>query len=148
MIPPTNNWRKRQTAHRAHKRWFNVESTSDSNVDSTLENRSDLKIEMTLKFDAESTLQVQRWNDVEIRLNIGWPKVENRLKLGDPHYLVHATSITGARSYIFTSPYTWRCENITASPCDFNNQILPYGILFLAFINTDVFYLLSFKFSC
>jgi hypothetical protein len=31
--------------------------------------------------------------------------------------------------------------------CNFNEQILPYGILFLAFINTDVFYLLSFKFS-
>jgi hypothetical protein len=32
--------------------------------------------------------------------------------------------------------------------CNFNDQILPYGILFLAFINTDVFYLLSVKFSC
>ena len=31
--------------------------------------------------------------------------------------------------------------------CNFNDQILPYGILFLTFINTDVFYLLSFKFS-
>jgi hypothetical protein len=30
---------------------------------------------------------------------------------------------------------------------NFNHQILPYGILFLAFINTNVFYLLSFKFS-
>ena len=47
-----------------------------------LKNRSDLKIEMMLKFDVESTLQVQRWNDLEIRLNIGWPKVENRLNVG------------------------------------------------------------------
>ena len=31
--------------------------------------------------------------------------------------------------------------------CNFNDQILPYGILFLTFINTNVFYLLSFKFS-
>jgi hypothetical protein len=32
--------------------------------------------------------------------------------------------------------------------CNFNDQILPYGILFLKFINTNyVFYLLSFKFS-
>jgi hypothetical protein len=31
--------------------------------------------------------------------------------------------------------------------CNFNDQILPYGILYLAFINTDVFYLLSFKFN-
>jgi hypothetical protein len=30
---------------------------------------------------------------------------------------------------------------------NFNNQILPYGILFLTFINTNVFYLLSVKFS-
>jgi hypothetical protein len=30
---------------------------------------------------------------------------------------------------------------------NFNRQILPYGILFLTFINTNVFYLLSFKFS-
>jgi hypothetical protein len=31
---------------------------------------------------------------------------------------------------------------------NFNHQILPYGILFLTFINsTNVFYLLSFKFS-
>jgi hypothetical protein len=29
---------------------------------------------------------------------------------------------------------------------NFNHQILPYGILFLTFINTNVFYLLSFKF--
>jgi hypothetical protein len=28
---------------------------------------------------------------------------------------------------------------------NFNHQILPYGILFLAFIITNVFYLLSFK---
>jgi hypothetical protein len=30
---------------------------------------------------------------------------------------------------------------------NFNHHILPYGILFLAFIITNVFYLLSFKFS-
>jgi hypothetical protein len=30
---------------------------------------------------------------------------------------------------------------------NFNHQILPYGILFLTFINTNVFYLLSVKFS-
>jgi hypothetical protein len=36
---------------------------------------------------------------------------------------------------------------IFGATCNFNDQILPYGILFLAFINTDVFYLLSFKFS-
>jgi hypothetical protein len=31
---------------------------------------------------------------------------------------------------------------------NFNHQILPYGILFLTFINTNVFYLLLFKISC
>ena len=36
---------------------------------------------------------------------------------------------------------------IFGATCNFNDQIIPYGILFLAFINTDVFYLLSFKFS-
>jgi hypothetical protein len=30
---------------------------------------------------------------------------------------------------------------------NFNHQILPYGKLFLTFISTNVFYLLSFKFS-
>ena len=30
---------------------------------------------------------------------------------------------------------------------NFNHQILPCGILFLIFINTNVFYLLSFQFS-
>jgi len=30
---------------------------------------------------------------------------------------------------------------------NFNDQILPYGILLLTFIKTNVFYLLSFKFS-
>jgi hypothetical protein len=30
---------------------------------------------------------------------------------------------------------------------NFNHQIIPYGILFLAFIIKNVFYLLSFKFS-
>ena len=62
----------------------NVESTSDSNVDSMLKNRSDLKIEMMLKFDVESTFQVQRWNDLEIRLKIGWMLVETRLNVGWP----------------------------------------------------------------
>ena len=37
----------------------------------------------------------------------------------------------------------WRSPLLGAT-CNFNDQILPYGILFLAFINTDVFYLLSF----
>ena len=32
------------------------------------------------------------------------------------------------------------------SKCNFSDQILPYGILFLTFINTNVFYLLPFKF--
>ena len=40
----------------------------------------------------------------------------------------------------------WRSP-LFGSTCNFNDQILPYGILFLAFINTNVFYLLSFKFS-
>ena len=40
----------------------------------------------------------------------------------------------------------WRSPLLGAT-CNFNDHILPYGILFLAFINTDVFYLLSFKFS-
>ena len=40
----------------------------------------------------------------------------------------------------------WRSPLFGAT-CNFNDQILPYGVLFLAFINTDVFYLLSFKFS-
>jgi hypothetical protein len=40
----------------------------------------------------------------------------------------------------------WR-SLLFGATCNFNDQILPYGILFLAFINTDVFYLLSFKFS-
>jgi hypothetical protein len=31
--------------------------------------------------------------------------------------------------------------------CNFNDQILPYGILCLTSINTNVFYLMSFKFS-
>jgi hypothetical protein len=31
---------------------------------------------------------------------------------------------------------------------NFNDQILPYGILFLAFINTDVFYLHIIMTSC
>jgi hypothetical protein len=38
----------------------------------------------------------------------------------------------------------WRSPLFGAT-CNFNDQILPYGILFLAFINTNVFYLLSFK---
>ena len=44
------------------------------------------------------------------------------MKNGDPHILFGATG-------------------------NFNRQILPYGILFLTFTNTNVFYLLSFKFS-
>jgi hypothetical protein len=36
-------------------------------------------------------------------------------------------------------------DKLFGTTCKFNDQILPYGILFLAFINTDVFYLLSFK---
>ena len=42
----------------------------------------------------------------------------------------------------------WRSPfPLFGATCSFNDQLLPYGILFLAFINTDVFYLLSFKFS-
>jgi hypothetical protein len=37
-------------------------------------------------------------------------------------------------------PIIWATGN-------FNHQILPYGILFLTLISTNVFYLLSFKFS-
>ena len=40
----------------------------------------------------------------------------------------------------------WRSPLFGAT-CNFNHQILPYGILFLTFINTNVFYLLPFKFS-
>ena len=40
----------------------------------------------------------------------------------------------------------WRSPLFGAT-CNFNDQILPYGILFLAFINKHVFYLLSFKCS-
>ena len=40
----------------------------------------------------------------------------------------------------------WRSPLFDAT-CNFNDRILPYGILFLTFINTNVFYLLSFKFS-
>ena len=40
----------------------------------------------------------------------------------------------------------WR-SSLFGATCNFNDQILPYGILFLAFINTDVFYLLLFKIS-
>ena len=40
----------------------------------------------------------------------------------------------------------WRSPLFGAT-CNFNDQILLYGMLFLAFINTYVFYLLSFKFS-
>jgi hypothetical protein len=40
----------------------------------------------------------------------------------------------------------WRSPLFGAT-CNFNDKILPYGILFLTFINTKVFYLLSFKFS-
>jgi hypothetical protein len=40
----------------------------------------------------------------------------------------------------------WRSPLFGAT-CNFNHQILPYGILFLTFISTNVFYLLSFKCS-
>ena len=40
----------------------------------------------------------------------------------------------------------WRSP-LYGATCNFNDQILPYGILFLTFINTNVFYLMSFKFS-
>ena len=40
----------------------------------------------------------------------------------------------------------WRSP-LFGAKCNFNDQILPYSILFLTFINTNVFYLLSFKFS-
>ena len=40
----------------------------------------------------------------------------------------------------------WRSPLFGATG-NFNHQILPYGILFLTFICTNVFYLLSFKFS-
>ena len=40
----------------------------------------------------------------------------------------------------------WRSPLFGATG-NFNHQILLYGILFLTFINTNVFYLLSFKFS-
>jgi hypothetical protein len=40
----------------------------------------------------------------------------------------------------------WRSPLFGAT-CNFSHQILPYGILFLTFINTNVFYLLSVKFS-
>ena len=39
----------------------------------------------------------------------------------------------------------WRSPLVGATG-NFNHQILPYGILFLTFINTNIFYLLSFKF--
>ena len=38
----------------------------------------------------------------------------------------------------------WKMAGATDN---FNHQILPYGILFLTCINTNVFYLPSFKFS-
>jgi hypothetical protein len=40
----------------------------------------------------------------------------------------------------------WRSPLFGAT-YNFNDQILPYGILFLTCINTNVFYLMSFKFS-
>jgi hypothetical protein len=38
----------------------------------------------------------------------------------------------------------WRSP-LSGATGNFNHQILPYGILFLTFISTNVFYLLSFK---
>ena len=41
-----------------------------------------------------------------------------------------------------------KCRSpLVGATCNFNHQILPYGILFLTFINTNVFYLLSVKCS-
>jgi hypothetical protein len=40
-----------------------------------------------------------------------------------------------------------RRSPLFGATCNFNDQNLPYGILFLTFISTNVFYLLSFKFS-
>jgi hypothetical protein len=40
----------------------------------------------------------------------------------------------------------WRSPLFGATG-NFNHKILPYNILFLTFINTNVFYLLSVKFS-
>jgi hypothetical protein len=40
----------------------------------------------------------------------------------------------------------WRSQLFGAT-CNLNDQIVPYGILFLTFINANVFYLLPFKFS-
>ena len=40
----------------------------------------------------------------------------------------------------------WRFPLFGAT-CNFNDQILPYGMRFLTVISTNVFYLLSFKFS-
>ena len=48
---------------------------------------------------------------------------------------------------ILKSSKKWRSKLI-GSTCNLNHQILPCGILFLAFINTNVFYLLPFKLSC
>ena len=45
-----------------------------------------------------------------------------------------------------TSSEKWRSPLFGATG-NFNHQILPYGILFLTFININVFYSLSFKFS-
>ena len=39
----------------------------------------------------------------------------------------------------------WRSPLFGATD-NFNHKILPYGILFFKFINTNIFYLLSFKF--
>jgi hypothetical protein len=50
--------------------------------------------------------------------------------------------------YLLTlkSSEKWR-SSLFGATCNFNDQILPYGILFLTFINTNVFHLLPFKFS-
>ena len=45
-----------------------------------------------------------------------------------------------------TNSEKWRSPLFGATG-NFNHQILPYDILFLTFINTNVFYSLSFKFS-
>ena len=46
--------------------------------------------------------------------------------------------------FTLKSSEKWRSPLFGAT-CNFNDQILPYGILFLAFVSTDIFYLLSFK---
>ena len=46
----------------------------------------------------------------------------------------------------FKSSEKWRIPLFGATG-NFNHQIIPYGKIFLAFINTNVLYFLSFKFA-